>query len=388
MRNYRRPELAKTVANDLTGSTFLSDAQNGLFLAAPRRTGKTEFLKHDLKPELEKRGLLVMYVDLWSDKKRSPSDLIADELAEAMDSTLGVVAKTAKKTGLRAVKVLGTLEIDLSKIGKIDGLTLPQALQILQKAVDKQIVLIVDEAQHALTTPEGENAMSALKSARDQLRNENGAQLLLVMSGSHRDKLLRLVNTAAAAFWGSQVQPLPTLGEPFAHYIGDQLRQQLGFERLTDEALCRAFKDVGERPQFFIKEISAALQHCKEQHSVNPADFNQALLTATTQTQARDREALTEQFKLLPIEQRVILWRVLEHGTEYRAFDSSSLNFYESQLGKRLSAVQVQRHLDKLRETAPPVIWKSNRGDYSLYDRAQQAWYAYLQNAQTWAALF
>ena len=45
--------------------------------------------------------------------------------------------------------------------------------------------------------------MFALKSARDQMNMPGNAQLRLVMSGSDRDKLLRLVNTAAAPFFGA-----------------------------------------------------------------------------------------------------------------------------------------------------------------------------------------
>jgi hypothetical protein len=41
-----------------------------------------------------------------------------------------------------------------------------EAFEGIHKASGKQIVFIVDEAQHALSTPEGSSALFALKAAR------------------------------------------------------------------------------------------------------------------------------------------------------------------------------------------------------------------------------
>ena len=65
-------------------------------LPAPRRTGKSTFLQADLVPELEKRGVVVVYVDLWSDQKRDPGSLIAEVVGRALIKHLGPVAKAAK----------------------------------------------------------------------------------------------------------------------------------------------------------------------------------------------------------------------------------------------------------------------------------------------------
>ena len=42
--HFARAELAAQLANDLQGANPFSDAPNGLFLAAPRREGKSVFL--------------------------------------------------------------------------------------------------------------------------------------------------------------------------------------------------------------------------------------------------------------------------------------------------------------------------------------------------------
>jgi hypothetical protein len=61
------------------------------------------------------------------------------------------------------------MKIDTRKIGQIDGVTLVDALKALHAAATAPIALVIDEAQHALTSEAGENAMATLKSARDQL---------------------------------------------------------------------------------------------------------------------------------------------------------------------------------------------------------------------------
>ena len=72
---FPRTELARQVVQALQGRALFGDAHNGLFLAAPRRTGKSTFLQYDLRPALEAAGIEVIYVDLWSDPRRDPGSL-------------------------------------------------------------------------------------------------------------------------------------------------------------------------------------------------------------------------------------------------------------------------------------------------------------------------
>src|SRR5690606_28433182 len=107
MIHYPRPELASELADALLGKSIFSDAGNGLFLAAPRRTGKTTFLQADLRPELERRGVIVVYLDLWADQRRDPGALIAEAIGRALEPHLGVLARGARKAGLESVNLGG-----------------------------------------------------------------------------------------------------------------------------------------------------------------------------------------------------------------------------------------------------------------------------------------
>ncbi|MFX5957197.1 hypothetical protein ABTF01_22630, partial [Acinetobacter baumannii] len=75
----------------------------------------------------------------------------------------GPIAKLAKQAGMEKVEVLRAFTFNLGKIGLPPGITLADALDVLYKAVQRPIVLIIDEAQHALSTEAGTNAMFALK---------------------------------------------------------------------------------------------------------------------------------------------------------------------------------------------------------------------------------
>ena len=76
---YHRPDYAAAMADQLLRPNALQlQVRSGVFLSGIRRTGKTTFLRQDLIPALEARGALVIYVDLWADRSKSPAALVHD----------------------------------------------------------------------------------------------------------------------------------------------------------------------------------------------------------------------------------------------------------------------------------------------------------------------
>lgn len=383
MRFFSRPTLATELATQLLGQALFGDAQNGLFLAAPRRTGKSMFLQHDLRPALESRQVLVIYVDLWSDQRRDPGELIADGISAALNEHQGVVARTARKARVESVTIAGTLKIDTSKIGKIDGATLPQALQALHRASGKPVALLIDEAQHALTSEAGEAVMAALKAARDQMNTPETVALMLVMSGSDRDKLLRLVNSTAAPFYGSSIHQMPTLGKSYVDHVTALIEQQRPELQPVDHlALLDAFQRFGYRPQFFHAAIGEALNPLEAD---NGERFEQRVLAAARKRQAQDTTQMQSDYLgLRPLEQAV-MWRMLAVGRDFRPYDSEALAFYRERCpGMTVSPQKVQAALDSLRDRTPALVWKSARGEYSVQDSAMHAWFMDLVGRDGW----
>lgn len=381
MDHFPRSALARHLADGLQGATIFGDASSGLFLAAPRRTGKSTFLQSDLRPELESRGVVVVYCDLWADQKRDPAALIADAIGTALTNGLGTVAKAARAMYLDEVNIAGTLKLDTSKIGKLEGATLTSALRSLQSIVKKPIALIIDEAQQALTSEHGESAMMALKSARDQLNQPGNINLMLVMSGSDRDKLLRLVNTTGAPFYGSSIQKMPDLGRDFINYVGALVeRQRPDLVPVDADKLLVAFNLFSCRPQFF----AAALGEVLSPLSQSEIRFEEQILKAALQRTIDDEQQMASDFlSLKPIEQAV-LWRLLEQGSRFRAYDVDALNFYTSAIGDRVTPPQVQHVLESLRNRSPALVWKSARGEYAIDEAMMYSWYEKRKQDGTW----
>lgn len=380
MRYYPRTTLAVELANALQGQLAFSDAPNGLFLAAPRRTGKSTFLQSDLSPELARRQVVVVYVDLWADQKRDPGSLIAEAVGRALLKQLGVVAKATKSAGLESITV-GGLKIDTSKIGKVDGTTLADALRALVDAAKNPVALIIDEAQHALTSEAGETAMAALKSARDQINRPDHIRLMLVMSGSDRDKLLRLVNTNAAPFYGSQIQRMPELGPDFIAHIARLIAQQrpdLG--DINQATLNQAFVLFGQRPQFFMDTLGQVLSPL----ATLDGRFEDALLVQAMERQGSDEAQMESDYTALKPLEQAVLWRMLEQGTRFRPYDADALLFYNDKTGEKVTVAKAQKALEGLRARQPSLIWKSARSEYAVEDAAMLRWYAQRVAAGTW----
>ncbi|MCC7547091.1 MAG: ATP-binding protein [Burkholderiales bacterium] len=381
MIHFPREALAQELVAALRGQVVFGDAHNGLFLAAPRRTGKSTFLQADLKPALEAAGVVVAYVDLWADPRRDPGDLIADAIARALVPHQSLVSRTAKRAGLDSVTIAGALKIDVSKIGKIDGVTLPDALRALHEAAQAPVALIVDEAQHALTSEAGEATMSALKSARDQLNRPGEVNLMLVMSGSDRDKLLRLVNTYGSPFYGSQITRMPPLGQDFVDHVARLITAQRPELAPVDTGLLmQAFERFGQRPQFFMEALGQSLSPLADL----TGRFEQAVVDAASRRQVDDEAQMESEFLALRPLERAVLWRLLEQGPRFRPYDGEALHFYREKTGAPVTVAKAQNALKSLRERTPALAWKSARGEYAVDDAAMHRWYEQLVQTGRW----
>ncbi len=381
---FPRLSLAQEMSEALRGSNLFNDAPNGLFLAAPRRTGKTTFLQADLKPELEKHGIVVIYVDLWAAPLRDPGELIAEAIGRALRGQLGMVSKAAKASGLESITLAGALKIDTSKIGQPDGSTLADALRTLHQLAKAPLALIVDEAQHSLTSEAGENAMTALKSARDQLNRPGQVNLMLVMSGSDRDKLLRLVNANAAPFYGSSIKHLPLLDADFVTHLAALIERQRPELAPVDQTLLgQAFQILGQRPQFFIDILGQALSpFAADTQAVSR--FEPTVLALAHQRLEQDRQHMESDFLALrPIEQAVI-WRMLALGARFRPYDAEALQFYSDKTNSPTTRAMAQKAMEALRNRQPSLVWKSARGEYAIDDAAMHQWFAQRIQAGSW----
>ncbi len=366
---FHRPVLADSYCDSLEGQG-LADSRSGLFLAAPRRTGKSTFLREDLLPAMQRRGWISIYVDLWADKSKDPAGLVTSAVKTKIGGFAGVIAKMAKATGLEKVNVFGALSLNLASLELPPGLTLTDALEALVEAGSAPVAIIIDEAQHALSTQAGVDAMFALKAARDHLNQGHGQQrLFIVLTGSNRDKLAHLVLKRTQPFFGSQVTRFPLLGKDFTDAYTDFVNPQLAVgNQFSHDDLFEAFKLVGHRPEMLRSIVGEIALNAGAEH------LGEELKTGAEEIKARMWGAMESEFAELPDTQRAVLEVMIAQGKNYVPFSEASMRAYASLLQQeKVSTPSIQAALDALREKG--LVWRAAYGDYALEDESLASWY-------------
>jgi hypothetical protein len=381
VKHFPRPQLASEMIEAILGKNLFGDSHNGLFLAAPRRTGKTTFLRLDLKPALEQRGVEVVYVDLWSNLESDPGLIIAGAIGKALAGHDSFVAKIAKSSGVDKVSIPGVVSLGLGHVGQVNGVTLTDALRALIDTAKKPVALIIDEAQHALTSEHGQNTLLALKSARDQINQPGVVQLMLVMSGSDRDKLLHLVHGNSAPFFGSRVGHMPELGVEFIAFIAQEIAAvRPDLTPVDTDSLLQAFQLFGSRPQLFMAAVSDAVSPLADV----PERFEPLVRTEALAQRDRDEQEMESAFLGLTPLGQAILWRMLDREDHFRPYDAEALDFYREKTGRAWSVAMIQKTLQALRDQKPSMVWKSAMGEYSVSDAAMHRWYRERVKRKAW----
>lgn len=375
---FRRPALALNIADGLVGSG-IQDYSSGLFLAAPRRTGKSTFLREDLLPECQSRGWLAVYVDLWANREKDPAELIAAAIAGALVPFEKGIRKLAKSLGVEKLSFLRTLSWDFSKSQLPEGATLTQALELLHSAAGKTVVLVIDEAQHALSSEAGLNAMFALKAARDQLnqgRDMDTSGLRLVFTGSNRDKLAHLVLNRNQPFFGSSITPFPLLGRDFTKAYTAHLNAHLApTNQFNADDLDQAFEWVGRRPEMLRSIIGQVALELGE-----ASQLNELLRSSAEILRAGVWSEFESAWNGLTLSQRAVLEVMVERSRNnlpFAPFTDDTLAAVAKALQAMGSDTQpgtqtVQACIDALREKE--LVWKSSRGAYALEDNSFADW--------------
>ncbi|MDZ3991947.1 ATP-binding protein [Pseudomonas sp. Teo4] len=363
---YHRPALAARLSKLILQVAVGSAASSGVFLAAPRRTGKSTFAREDLRPALEAAGAIVLYADLWKDLKKDPGLVIVEAVREAVGRNEGFITRLARSSGMEKV-VVGGLNFSLDKIGLGKDIDLTAALVALSDESKKIIVLMIDEAQHAITTDEGVAALFALKAARDELNSSRHHGLRVVCTGSNRDKLAMLRNSKDQAFFGASMVQFPTLDQDFI----DWFCANVDLAGALDPAhVFQLFKESGFRPEL----LGAAADEIRFDFVIEPdaipARFAELVRAQADELNANLRKVI---HSLTPIQSAVI--RVMSvKGDDYAPFEAPTMALYGKAMalaGIEADDVQVevpgvQQALIALQQKK--LVWKASRGVYAVDD--------------------
>lgn len=358
---FSRPELAIDLCDALEGRSLVN-AGAGLFLFAPRRTGKPRFILGDLVPALENRGYLCVYIDLWSDLNQAPDNMLRAALTARMKDYAGLVSKAAKLVGASKIGLPGGTSIEVTKGENQSTASIPVMIQDLIAASGKSVVVIIDEAQHALNTDNGSTMLFALKSARDTINSIAGeTKLKLVMTGSSRDKLGHLVLNKQQPFYGAGITEMPHLGKDFAEFYAGVKNQFLGEEeKLSAEDVYETFRMVGFRPERLEEIISEVVAYGR---GPMLGKYLRDAGSAVRRTILKEARSTID--GMTPT-QRAVLTVMATDGANFSPFSESTISRCGDMVGKKITIPAVQKCLDALRKK--DVVWKSAYGQYAIND--------------------
>jgi hypothetical protein len=361
---FHRHQLAEELAARILSTAILAPARSGLFLAAPRRTGKSTFLREDLIPALEVAGAAVLYIDLWADKTVDPGHAIVSMVRAALGVEDGFLLKAFRKAGLDKVAI-GGLNFDVSRVGLGTGITLSAALAALSDALKRPIVLIIDEAQQAATTPSGNDALFALKAARDELNSSNHHGLRIVATGSSQAKLALLRSSKDQAFFKAAMQNFPPLGRPFIEWFVDNTGLPV---RLDIDRTFELFAKTGFRPEVLVEALGT-LQDGRELTAGNVDDAFAGIVHDALEES--DAAMLKIVAALTPL-QGAVLRVMIAQGDDYVPYAAATLDAYREELartggGANVDVPNVQAALEALQNKA--LIWRAAHGEYALEEQ-------------------
>lgn len=363
---FHRPEMA-----DFFASRILSEkGTSGIFLAAQRRTGKSTFIREDLKPLLESKDVEVIYVDLWTDTAVDPGVLISNAIKEHLRKHKGIVSQLIHKSGLEKFS-LGGLQINLEKIGVGSGETISRAFEALSQESKRQIVMIVDEAQHSQNSEAGIASMFALKAARDELNSSRHYGFKLVATGSNRDKLALLVQGRDQAFLNARMVDLPTLDKTYVQWQVSQ--SGLDIEP-SIEVACDAFSKMACRPENLVD----ALDRLDGIMGVTNASVDRLLMEQVDQILQKFKKDFFRLVNSLTPLQAAVLKTMALKGEDYAPYVQESYDLCrkfcaeQTKESVNVDSSSVAYALESLREKA--LIWKSGRGVYTIEEPQTSNW--------------
>ena len=366
---FRRPELAAQMASQLLHPGVLDEGlRSGLFLSGLRRTGKTTFLRNDLIPALEQQGALVIYVDLWSDTKVSPGELVHRAVRQALAELQSPRSPLpAKLANLRQVDVAALgfqFGFQLETLGKKGGATLAQAFTEVVDQAKADLVLIVDEVQQALTSEDGHQMLLALKAARDavNLQPHLPGSFLFIGTGSHRAQVSELTARRNQAFAGATSLPYPVLGRDYVEHV----LQRLGEDGTTPlpslDATADCFKILGSRPE----ELRQALMqmHANASSGLEP-DQLLPVIANTLRSSAADIEVgKVEQIGSLAL---AVFNRVVRaDGNARGLFSAEAAAEYATAVGREVRTDEIQSMVNEL--LAENILMRPSHGRYDVTD--------------------
>jgi hypothetical protein len=352
--------------NDLAG-LYMDSFEIGLMpskvIFAPRKKGKTEFLREDLLPLAEQRGYRVVYSSMWENRS---------DPAAALNTALIEAAKprnAGKKFGKMLSRASGSMELSLPIFGNLKAsvaipksaeqdkalLALPVLIDAVIKASKGKVLLALDEVQH-LAKPEFHDFVAALRSCLDARKKE----VKSIFTGSSRNRLQMMFSQIKAPlFQFSQTSNFPDLGNEFVDFMSERFHEATG-RNLPLKKSREAFARTGYTPGLY-RESLLTLMEAGTTDILGAVEF--------ILQQSRINSGYAEQFDMMRALDREVVRAVVDKISLYT---EDSLIKFSKRLGVDVTTRQVQGAVERL--LADQIIYKEELGIYEIEDSQLSEW--------------
>ncbi|MDF1654043.1 MAG: hypothetical protein P1U34_02930 [Coxiellaceae bacterium] len=237
--HYARTKLAQQVVN-----MFDIGLSSALTFFAPRRMGKTEFLRKDILPYAQKNKWAVHYFSFLESNGNSQTLYTRSILEFAINNgsiknQSGIMGRV-KKIGGQA----GALKAE-AELSSQTNLELNLQAIIDKLGQHKKTILLLDEVQSLANNQHNNPFVASLRTALDT----NKDRVKAIFTGSSREGLRQMFSKANAPFFHyGQNLDFPPLTKAFTDHLADVYRQATT-RTLDQETLWQAFQQMDLVPQ-------------------------------------------------------------------------------------------------------------------------------------------
>ena len=367
--HFPRPDLAQSYLAALNSGILSS-----ITIFAPRRTGKTAFVRNDLTPAAQEKGYAVVYVDLWQTRQTPGAALLhALEMALAPTTLSGKLKAKLKPKAIRGKAVVGagsvegTIELSDEKTHQAIDMALRLDQLLVRLTRTQPVLLLIDEAQSLGRSEEGEDVARALRTALTKYSQG----LRVVFTGSSRTQLGHVFTDTRAPLYSAAhpLQDFPLLDDAFVAFVAQKFHASSG--RTLDEGkACSAFESFHRRPEPLLEvAITLMMQPTMSLDDAVTIQFEKL-------ASAENHEAAWEGLSAL---ERLLL-REFAGNPAAKPFTRDGLARFKAMLGvESMGPSHVQKALARLDERG--IVAKSPRGLYEFENENFGVWVRNLSEA-------
>jgi len=360
--HFHRPALAKTYLDTLNAGLVTSTT-----IFAPRRAGKTSFLRKDLTPAAQAAGYTVVYADLWQ-TKLSPGISLVNAMEQALEQKTAFQSLTAKlkvpvkklkaSAEMAGSKVEGELEFGSDTKTRQTEIALKIDALMALLCKKKPVLLLIDEAQELAKTTENEAVAAALRTAI----TKNQTRLRVVFTGSSRTQLAHVFSNSDAPLYstGAAIVDFPLLDRNFVEYIAEKFEAATN-RTLPIESAWQAFVQFKQQPEPFLMAIVDMV--------LNPSrSVDDAMATVNDKLAHSDNHEGA--WSALDATQKALV-RMLANDALLQPFSKATLSELRQIIGiDSLKTTHIQRAMSNLEN----IVVKSPRNTYEFENEAFAHW--------------